>query len=884
MFDTDNGQKNEHCIETEFTEEFDHKPLLISIPKIEPICPSATDLIEDTSNVEEFQEQKITSIPLITPHKLKDPVILLERCDKIWETLKVIKNVQGTTKIDTSNASETKISKPLYIEYEPVLGNNNAELPNFKFSVKSKKKLFHCTICGKQYTENRRLRHHSDRIHGIYIAPRRYYKGIDKVKEKELNNTEKEEDNSEKVSLKKSENKQLHNTVASLQHVSSSNNNIVVSDLHLKGSKFTNSLVCNNNDININGTMKNEERKLIKEIKQNEKVNSIQHSATSSTCTLCKQFVKDIRKHLVDYHKIESPDFMLKNLNGTCTNLENNKLKRRLSSDENKTSSEIIQKEHNTQNKRQRLSTQHYVRSGTRQCEICLGVYTLSSFYGHVRVHRIRGETKENFHLSRSRHNYYNSPLYSKSKLISVDTSYENTNNYNCSSKNNSNLFKNKGRSEEIVQHAIKDKKISNIKCYERKNKSDDKNICSCGRTFRNPHTLFTHKRICTFLVDANQPVVENNISKKSEENKNSGMGISITIKKRNNSYEIIDKDNKNENKLQDSKNFYTLSNTSKNNNQIELQDDLHETLELSKYSEKHSILKIQSADENIDIDIEEDSQINSYNDNISSSMNKVGNNLCEQQELKPNDEFYRNNVNSKLLKEKKFLTRSNYKKSNGIKRNFARKYNICVCGSKFYTRKALDIHTSKHHHSSKLLCGYCKINFPDIVTWNEHQCSVNEGKQFIALPMQIKCYWCNEILSTYKKFDEHVTRRHFDSIVPFQCFQCDKRFSTTTNRKIHFDAEHGLTICSTCNNQYYDNMKSRHEAYHYGLGFPCHLCKRTYSSKGSLLRHRRNIHGNKYIYSIDRIPDLYGKSQLEFLIYMRKMRLSKESCSLIYE
>ncbi|KOX75026.1 hypothetical protein WN51_12711 [Melipona quadrifasciata] len=771
----DNGQKNEHCIQNEFTEEYDHKPILISIPKIEPIYPGATDLIEDTPNVvqEEFQEEEITSIPLITPHKLKDPVILLERCDKIWETLKVIKNVQDTTKIDTSNTLLSEISKPSYIDYEPVLGNNNAELPNFKFSVKSKKKLFHCTICGKQYTENRRLRYHSDRIHGIYIAPRRYYRNIDRAKEKELNIDEKEEDNSEKVnSLKKSENKQLH-TVASLQHVSSSNNNIVASDLHLKGSKFTNSLICNNNDISINGTMKNEEKKLIKELKH-EKVSSIQHSATSSTCTLCKQFVKDIRKHLIDYHKIESPDFMLKNLNETCANFKNNKLKRRLSNDENETSGEIVQREHNTQNKRQRLSMQRYVRPGTRQCEICLGVYTLSSFYGHVRVHRIRGETKENFHLSRSRHNYYNSPLYSKSKLTSVDTSYENTNNYNCSDKNNSNLFKNKGRSEKIVQHENKDK-ILDIKYYNNKNEiSGDKNICSCGRTFRNPHTLFMHKRICTFLVDGNQPVVENNISKKSEDisqNKNPGMGISITIKKRNNSYEIIDKDNKNENKLQDSKNFYISSNTAKNNNQIELQDDSDESLELSKYSERHSILKIQSADENIDIDVEEDSQINLYNDNISSSMNEVGNNLCKQQELKiePNDEFYRNNVNLKLLKEKKVLTRSNYKKkSNGIKRNFARKYNICVCGSKFYTRKALEIHTSKHHRSSKLLCGYCKINFPDIVTWNEHQCSVNEGKRFIALPMQIKCYCCNEILSTYKKFDEHVTRRHFNSIVPF--------------------------------------------------------------------------------------------------------------------
>lgn len=44
-------QKDEHYGDDGFIEEFEHKPLLTCIPKVEPLCSSTTDLIEDTSNV-----------------------------------------------------------------------------------------------------------------------------------------------------------------------------------------------------------------------------------------------------------------------------------------------------------------------------------------------------------------------------------------------------------------------------------------------------------------------------------------------------------------------------------------------------------------------------------------------------------------------------------------------------------------------------------------------------------------------------------------------------------------------------------------------------------------------------------------------------------------
>lgn len=771
------------------------------------------------------------------PCKIKDPIILLERCDKIWETLKVIKNVQDKSKIDTLNTLPLEInSKPLYIQNQSPLKNSNVELPNFKFSIKYKKRLFHCLTCGKQYTENRRLRSHSEKVHGIYIPPKRkrytvlYQKDNVKMKEKNSNIVEREVDCSEKVSLKKDENR-LH-VRTSLQ--STSNDKKIISDLHLRRKKNINETICGKNE--------QEKKVLNKQFKQ-EKIISESHISLL-TCILCKKTVNDIRKHLIDYHKIESPDFMLKNLNETSNHLKD-KLKTGVLNDENKFFEIIENKkrvisniQYSNSRKRYKVNNSKNLQvdeNNTRQCDICLGRYKVSSFYTHMRYHRQRGETKENFHLFDNK--YLNSPLYLKSKLNSNDISNENSNN-NHSNKDDSISFKNKEKEWQTEDMQNKD----NIK-----KKSNKNNICSCGRKFRNPHTLFVHKKKCTSIDGLKQPIIENKVNIRSQyviqnnSDRNSEIGISITIKKKNNSYEIIDRSNKNKNKMQDSINskyrnakYINTSNISENNTQIELQDQLQDlkTSELSKYSERHSILKIQSADEDIDIDIEEDSQTNDF---------------CKEKEeqnvkVEQDDNSCQKTINSEFLK-KKILTKSNYKQSNGIKKNFTKKYNICVCGYKFYTKKALEIHTNKHHPNSNLICGYCKISFSNGITWNKHQCSVNEGKKFIDVRMEINCFHCTISFSSHKKFDDHIRQKHHDSVLPFQCFRCYKRFSSTSSRKIHFDTDHAITICSLCNNKIFDIMKSRHEAYHYGLGFPCHVCKRTYTTRESLLKHTKRCH-----------------------------------------
>ncbi|XP_034935820.1 zinc finger protein 107-like [Chelonus insularis] len=146
---------------------------------------------------------------------LKTCLVELERCDKIWETIQLIRHLQddpnlesciennenlieeksllnllepSTNDVETNNVeindeeinkeerneaendpSETTNTMLPYIKYQPVLNNGNAALPNFQFSVKRTRILYPCHICGRQYSHTRSLREHSEKVHKIRI-------------------------------------------------------------------------------------------------------------------------------------------------------------------------------------------------------------------------------------------------------------------------------------------------------------------------------------------------------------------------------------------------------------------------------------------------------------------------------------------------------------------------------------------------------------------------------------------------------------------------------------------------------------------------------------------------------------------------------------------
>ncbi|XP_046140911.1 uncharacterized protein LOC114872344 isoform X1 [Osmia bicornis bicornis] len=831
----------------------------LCIPKVEPCYLNVSRSSEDTLSASELMT---SSIPYSVPYKIKDPIVLLERCDKIWETLQLIKNAQDNS---SSELSPKQTNSKSYIKYHPVLSNDNAALPNFVFSVKTTKKLFQCSTCGKLYTKHLTLRQHAEKVHRIFMNPlrnkhcdinlrsidkegdreRRKRKECERQTERESNVIEKEKKDNEQVHSKRNEN--IFTDSLSRSTIVSSTEQDIFNHKRLK--TRTSVLVHPNNNVNETEISHKKEEKRISgaNLQQNEKQTSLHHDSALVTCLLCKQGVKNIGKHLIDYHKIEYSDFM-RELEKSSSRSEFEELNSSTVSNKSLKERGTVPKYSPVQEKEKRKSSISPVDStkkrkidnnGTlkvpsvwqnnkRQCDICLGVYSRNSFYKHVNRHRLRGETKENMQLLNSRCSKSTSGLKQKESL---------------------NLNKDKYSSISSKKKEVKGQALQNLnKEKQGCNTTSNDNYetrCSCGKLFNTPQGLAMHKRSCTLKMNK-IPTMENNLDEsilhdKQQGNKDSSPGINITIKKKNNSYEIVGKDSENESNLQGSSQSKNTekSDISRDNEQIKSPVQSPD-LASSKYSKYHSIVKIQVVEEDVDIDIENELQTKSCNNNIT-EMNELVNELHKEEEnTEKVSTLQSKEVNSNWTRERIL----EMKQINANKFNMSKKY-ICVCGNKFYNKKALDVHIDKHQTNSELRCAYCKKNFVDINIWNKHECSVTCCKKFIDLPTEIHCYYCSTIATTQKQFDDHIRLKHFDTVMPYQCFGCSQRFPTAALRKLHFNAEHAIIICSICQRKIpnWSNAKSKHEGYHYGLGFPCHVCKKTYSSQNSLSRHKINVH-----------------------------------------
>ncbi|KAK2575348.1 hypothetical protein KPH14_012570 [Odynerus spinipes] len=920
----------------------------IPLVKSEPMSPTRSN------SYESLQDEIMAShLPIVTPCKLKEPIILLERCDKIWETLKLIKDVQGkdledtvndsAEKMDTMNStvfSSEKDQKASYIRYQPVLGNNNSALPNFQLSVKSTKKLFHCNVCGKEYSENRSLRAHSQKIHGIFIPPKR--------RPKLVSNT------NNKIDTTKSESKDGKSLV---------NNTIN----HMEKNAF--------NKEGANSQVEKKNNTLVK--------NAI-HSkgATRAKCPLCKRIVSNLHKHLTEYHKINCPNLIIKELESVQSHTEitlkdftkaivnttpppeifqngNIKASKQAENDVQNFKNNSKQKHDetysmpqkkfkldkdktlNVTNASENLLTQKSPKANRHKCEICLGTYaSYSSFYKHRRIHRKRGETKNNFNALKCR--YINSPLNNKrNELINLKA----TDNASTITPNAKNKEKVKRISLDSMENASSHDSESGIYDHNEINKVTTENktysdnldrSCICGRSFRDYHTLVLHKRGCKFRdTDETESFMEDN------PDRDSGNGINIKIKKKNDSYEIVSRDSGDENKSKDSGHPNDCDTPSNISDFIA--EDYNETLdenqsvnifESSKYSKSHSILKIQTIDdESIDIDIEEDSQNSSWNENEEKNQinkriksenihEKNENNnitgiptlahLCETiftDQLKTEDTSavlktkqkrssnVRNTTDTvKLEKEQSIeaVDTSDYLKTknkhstkltnqNSLSNTSMYMNTTCPCGESFKTLKSCNSHIAKYHPLF-LRCGYCTERFNSIAEYNNHRCSIEKGKMFNKLQTDISCPFCKIILKSRSEFDRHIHFQHFDSELPYQCYECTCKFASNKGRHSHFKSTHNRCECNVCGTKLTAATKLRHEGYHYGLGYPCHICKRTHAHQQNLSSHYKLVHEeeNKKLVTCNICLKTMKSTSLSWHVYSHKTLTTCELCKKI--
>lgn len=843
--------------------------------------------------------QSPSQLPIVTPLKLKDPVILLERCDKIWETLKVIKNIQNREtesvinnsidKVDKTNLTESSSKKnpeTSYIIYQPVLGNNNSLLPNFKFSVKSTKKLFHCNVCGKEYSENRSLRTHSQKIHGIYIPPKRKH---NKSKYKEIGN-------------------EYINIDLTAQPTNSSKTNENVIQTEKKNNLLDKDIV------------------------------PTRHSFRGK-CPLCKRTIADLHRHLTEYHKIGCPNLVMKELKSNAlvsSNISVQDLTKAVvntisssegSNNENAIIEQMSQKKiklnenemSNFENPSENLHTEEVSKF---KCEICLGSYaSYNSFYKHRNIHRKKGETKNNFNIFKCR--YLNSPLNAKRNELLLSTITSNPQNRE---KTKTVLLD----SMEGVNSQNNENDSNSNNSGTKASKRDHDRSCICGRSFREYHTLVLHKNSCKFK-DAS----DTEFFTEDNPDRDSGNGINIKIKKKNDSYEIVNRDSGDENKTKDSGHPYychTPSDISdftfENTNEVSQENHSLNILESSEYSKNHSILKIETIDENVDVDIEEESRNIPFNG--SEKTNEINENmqirkieeqkgnvevmptyLCEtimteHSEMTDDSNILKTkqrSINAEntmdFIKSKKKKSIETAKSSNLIKKrkdhlikidnhkslsNTSMYVNtICPCGESFQSLRSCNSHIAKCHPLF-LRCGYCTEKFNSIGEYNNHRCNVKVGKKFSELQTDMSCPFCHAVVKNKNEFDQHIKFQHFNPELPYQCHECTQKFPSSTGCQLHFQRVHGKCVCNVCGTKLTVAAKLRHEGYHYGLGYPCHICKKTHSSRKHLLNHHENIHEETDKFMTCNIClQSIKKNSYNWHIYSHKTVTACKQCKKVY-
>lgn len=908
----------------------------VDIPMIksEPMSPARSN------SYETLQEGIMVShLPIVTPCKMKEPIILLERCDKIWETLKLIKNIQNDNSENTVNPtkiigtvnssllSSENNPKPSYIRYQPVIfDNNNSAPPNFQLSVKSTKKLFHCTVCGKEYSENRSLRAHSQKIHGIFIPPKRRPKFSINVNNKIDTKSESRDGKSH-----------VNNTkTAPLNEFKEGSNE----DVTLNNMMQSINIKTNKNNFQI-------------EAKNNTLDNTATHTINKyrGKCPLCKRIVTLLYKHLTEYHKINCPHLIIKELESTVKSQTEITLKdftkalvttrslSELSQNENvKTSKQMDENalqnfENNNQkyeviysrsHKRPKLDTNNAlnvtnqnsltVRSAkgkTYTCEICFGIYAnYSSFYKHKQAHRKRGETTDNFNIIQC--HYANSPLNNKRNNSST-----------CITPDNSSVIiaSNAKDIEEVKRVSINSMEMENSQDYET-NIPDEMNLektCICGKSFHDYHTLILHKRTCKFKSN------NETVSFMENSDRDSGNGINITIKKKNDSYEIVNRESSDENKSKDLGvvNNYDSSPdisdfTSDNDNEILHSKQSSNICEYSNYSKHHSVMKIESIDENIDIDIEEDSQNNLFHEN--GDYNQIHENnesvkeiptiahLCETiftEQSKIEDtsvllktkEKRSNNVrNSDSVKSRKkhligtlstsgFIKVKTKKLAKSINKNSFSNMSMhvntnCPCGESFKTLKCCNMHIASCHPLF-LRCGYCKERFNTISEYNNHKCTVERGKKFNKTHEDLFCPFCSIVIKNKSGFYQHINSEHFHPELPYQCYECVEKFASSSQLHTHSKKLHSQTMCNVCGVKLRSIIKLKHEGYHYGLGFPCHICKRTHATYQSLAKHYQMVHEeeNKTLVTCNVCFKTVKQKSLGWHLYSHKAMVTCELC-----
>lgn len=170
--------------------------------------------------------------------------------------------------------------------------------------------------------------------------------------------------------------------------------------------------------------------------------------------------------------------------------------------------------------------------------------------------------------------------------------------------------------------------------------------------------------------------------------------------------------------------------------------------------------------------------------------------------------------------------------------------YHICeICNKVFNCRKYLRQHIRGHARRisppSRIPCDLCNQLFASTLTLKRHVDFIHKG---LAPPRDIQCDICGKKFGIHAHFTEHRFRHKNER--PFPCKDCDGRYKTRQELKVHISYVHEnkrAYVCDFCGKSFHNTSGlKKHVQTHTGeTNYTCEQCGKKFIQKHSLERHR---------------------------------------------
>ena len=189
--------------------------------------------------------------------------------------------------------------------------------------------------------------------------------------------------------------------------------------------------------------------------------------------------------------------------------------------------------------------------------------------------------------------------------------------------------------------------------------------------------------------------------------------------------------------------------------------------------------------------------------------------------------------------------------KSKSIKKHQQR----CPICRKFYKKESsLRIHMKLNHQedqygskskgNNNAECDICQKSFKNQLALTKHVYGVHEQARY-------NCDNCSKTFSTAKNLQIHINCVHEEAAKEYICQHCSKAFVHKTQLYKHQHKVHNVTKlhqCDSCGKTFkYPSDLKKHSAVHgikvQGERFKCLICSKSYTAKGTLSDHIKQIH-----------------------------------------